>query len=232
MKKRILTVVTNASELDSKRDTGLWLSELVDFYDFFKEKDFVIDIISPEGGSVPLDELSLTPIALKGASKDYYEDTEFMDKLNNSLAPMDVRADEYDCIYFAGGHGTMIDFLDSIKIQEVVKNIYETGGIVAAVCHGPVAILNVKLSNGKFLLDGVKATGFSDVEETLVGAKDNIPYSLEEEMKKRGADYKKALIPMTSHVEVSGNLVTGQNPASAEKVAEEVYELLQRIPLI
>ncbi|WP_426348001.1 type 1 glutamine amidotransferase domain-containing protein [Alloiococcus sp. CFN-8] len=232
MKKRILTVVTNASQLDSKRDTGLWLSELVDFYHFFKEKGFVVDIMSPEGGGVPLDELSLTPIALTGASKDYYEDPEFMDKLNNSLAPMSVKEEDYDCIYFAGGHGTMIDFLDSIKIQEMVKNIYETGGVVAAVCHGPVALLNVKLSNGKFLLDGIKATGFSDVEETLVGAKDNIPYSLEEEMKNRGADYHKALIPMTSHVEVSGNLVTGQNPASAEKVAEEVYELLQRIPLI
>ena len=230
MKKRILTVVTNASQLDSKRDTGLWLSELVDFYHFYKEKGFVVDIMSPEAGSVPLDELSLTPISLTGVTKDYYEDPEFMDKINNSLAPMSVREEDYDCIYFAGGHGTMIDFLDSIKMQEMVKNIYETGGVVAAVCHGPVALLNVKLSNGKFLLDGVKATGFSDGEETLVGAKDNIPYSLEEEMKKRGADYHKALIPMTSHVEVSGNLVTGQNPASAEKVAEEVYELLQRIP--
>ena len=232
MKKKILTVVTNSALLPGDRKTGLWLSELVDFYDFFREKDFEIDIASPRGGYVPLDKLSLTPITLTGASKDYYEDAIFMEKLNNSIPIAEVKGDEYDCIYFAGGHGAMIDFLDSIKIRQLVKNIFETGGVVAAVCHGPVALLNVTLSDGKYLLYGRKATGFSNGEEVLVAAKDNIPYSLEDEMKNRGAQYEKSLIPMTAHVEGSGNLITGQNPASADKVAEEVYELLKNIPII
>ncbi|WP_040214321.1 type 1 glutamine amidotransferase domain-containing protein [Clostridium polynesiense] len=230
MKKRMLTVVTNAKMLPNDRESGLWLSELIDFYDYFVKKGFQVDICSPLGGTVPLDKLSINPLTLTKPSKDYYEDAAFMEKLNNSLAPEQVQWEYYDGVYFAGGHGTMMDFPDSINLQEIVKNIYEAGGIVAAVCHGQSGLLNVRLSNGRYLLEGKRVTGFSNAEEVIVAAKDNIPFSLEDEIKNRGADYHKAVIPMTSHVEVSGNLVTGQNPASADGVAEKVYEILENSP--
>ena len=119
----------------------------------------------------------------------------------------------------------MWDFADSAAIDKVTREIYERGGIVSAVCHGPAALVNVKLSNGKYLVDGKKLTAFTDAEEADVQATDIVPFLLETELKNHGANHI-AAANWSNHVEVDGRLVTGQNPASAAGVGVEVVKLL------
>ena len=137
----------------------------------------------------------------------------------------DANANDFDAIFFAGGHGVMWDFADSAAIQKITREIYERGGIVSAVCHGPAALVNVKLSNGKYLVDGKNLTAFTDAEEAEVQATDIVPFLLETELKNHGANHI-AAANWSNHVEVDGRLVTGQNPASAAGVGAEVVKLL------
>lgn len=120
----------------------------------------------------------------------------------------------------------MYDFTDDKGLQELTRAIYEKGGIVSSVCHGYCGLLNVKLSDGKNLIDGKKVTGFSWNEEILAGVSKHIPFNAEEQTRQRGAKYEKNLLPFTSRVTVDGRLVTGQNPMSAKATAEKVVSLL------
>lgn len=226
--KKILIAVTNHSTLkDTSRETGLWLSEFTKFYHKVKDS-FEIDIVSPEGGKVPLDPRSFSGLLLSPRLRRYYKDPEINDRLNRSLSPDQVNPKEYDAIYYTGGHGTMWDFPDNEKLQEITREIYEAGGIVAAVCHGPSALINLQLTSGKYLIEGRQVTGFSDKEEKTLGLYGEIPYSLEQKLKARGAIYGESKIPFSSKVFQDGRLITGQNPASVKKVANRTIELLEQ----
>ena len=138
----------------------------------------------------------------------------------------EVTGELFDCIYLAGGHGTMYDFPNNTTLQTIIKEHYEHTKIVAAICHGVSGLLNVRLSNGEYLIKDKRLTGFSWFEESVAGRKKEVPFDLEAELKKRGADYEKALIPMTSKVVVDHNLITGQNPFSSKEMAEVVMRQL------
>ena len=220
---RALIVCTNHTDYKTKPEkTGLWLSELTHFYDELSDKDIPYDIVSPKGGRVPIDALSLK--RKDNTNDKWYHNPVLKEKLENSLKPEEVNAVNYQLIYFTGGHGTLWDFPENELLQHITRQIYEGGGMVAAVCHGVSGLLNVRLSDGSLLVQDRQITGFANVEERLLGLTHEVPFLLEDELRKRNALYRKSLIPFLPFIEVDDRLVTGQNPLSARKVGKKVME--------
>jgi putative intracellular protease/amidase len=227
MTKRILHVVSNVSHYaDPSHPTGLWLSELTHAYDIFAARGFEQRIVSPKGGVSPLEPRALKWPLLDASAKAWLADDARMALLRSTLRPDEIDPGDFDAIYFTGGHAVMWDFPDSEGLQILTRAIWEQGGIVSAVCHGYCGLLNTRLSNGSLLVADRTVTGFSWNEEVLAGVASKMPYNAETEMKRRGARYRKALIPFAPHVVADGRLVTGQNPFSAKATAEKVATLL------
>ncbi|PAD38142.1 type 1 glutamine amidotransferase domain-containing protein [Terribacillus sp. 7520-G] len=224
----VLIVATNHDSLkQTPHTTGLWFSELTNFYDKLKHRH-IMTVISPKGGEIPLDHRSLIGLFKSHKLRKYYRAPGFRRLLEHSLSPGEVNASDYDAIYFTGGHGTMWDFPENKELQQLTGAIYENGGIVAAVCHGPAALLHVKLSDGSYLLQDKTVTGYSDREEAISLNKHEIPYSLEENLKIRALTYRKDAIPFKGHVEADDRVITGQNPASVKGVAKAVINRLEQ----
>ncbi len=225
---KILIIVTSVTNYQSGLETGLWLSELTHIYDKAKKAGYEITIASPKGGVVPIDPESLKPLVLDKMTKAYYQDPAFMKELNSSKTLEAVANEKFDLVYLAGGHGTMYDFPNDTVMQTIIQSQFESGRKVAAICHGVGGLLNVKLSNGEYLITGKKLTGFDWFEESIARRKKQVPFNLEAELNKRNVIYKKAFIPMTSKVVVDGNLITGQNPFSSKQMADVVMEEMQK----
>lgn len=226
---KILIVVTNVAMYESRSlSTGLWLSELTHIYHSAKEQGLEVTVASPEGGNTPIDPESLKPMVLDKVTKEYWEDSSFRELLQHTKSLSEVSGQQFDCVYLAGGHGTMYDFPNDVTLQTIIRQHYESNKIVAAVCHGVGGLLNVKLSNGEYLIKDKTITGFNWFEESLARRKKEVPFNLEESLKERGSDYKKAFIPMTSKVLVDGNLITGQNPFSSKEIAKVVMQQLKK----
>ncbi|MGN6401676.1 MAG: type 1 glutamine amidotransferase domain-containing protein [Flavisolibacter sp.] len=226
---KILLIVTNVGMYASgKLKTGLWLSELTHIYHAAKEEGFDITIASPQGGNVPVDPESLKPLVLDKLSKEDYENPDFMKLLQHTKSLDDVAGQDFDCVYLAGGHATMYDFPNDATMQSIIKEQYECNRMVAAICHGVGGLLNVKLSDGEYLIKGKNLTGFDWFEESIARRKKEVPFNLEAALKERNVNYKKAFIPMTSKVVVDGNLITGQNPFSSKEMAKVVVEQLKK----
>lgn len=228
MSKRILHVVSNVAHYADPADpTGLWLSELTHAYDLFASQGYVQRIVSPKGGVTPLEPRSLKWPNRDASAKAWLADDAHRALLANTAKPGDIDPADFDVIYFTGGHAVMWDFPDDAGLQRLTRDIYERGGIVASVCHGYCGLLNTRLSDGSLLVAGRRLTGFSWREEILAGVAKKMPYNAEEQMKRRGAHYEKALLPFVPKVVVDGRLVTGQNPQSAKATALRVAELLR-----
>ncbi|MCO5156980.1 MAG: type 1 glutamine amidotransferase domain-containing protein [Aquamicrobium sp.] len=227
MSKRILHVVSNVAHYaDPSEPTGLWLSELTHAWDIFAERGYEQRIVSPKGGSSPLEPRALKWPLLDASAKAWLADKACMALLKSTARSDEIDPADYDAIYFTGGHAVMWDFPDDEGLQRITRAIWERGGIVSSVCHGYCGLLNVKLSDGKLLVAGRRVTGFSWTEEVLAGVAKKMPYNAEDEMKRRGARYEKAFLPFLSHAVVDGRLVTGQNPFSARATAKKVAGLL------
>lgn len=225
---KVLIVVTSVATYESgKLKTGLWLSELTHIYHGATGQGHEVSIASPKGGNTPIDPESLKPMVLDKISKGYWADASFQQLLQRTKRLGEVAHERFDCVYLAGGHGTMYDFPDDADLQQILREHFESNRKVAAICHGVGGLLNAKLSNGEYLIKGKKITGFDWFEESLARRKKEVPFNLEAGLKKRGCDYKKAFFPMTSHVVVDGNLITGQNPFSSKEMAQVVMRELQ-----
>jgi len=225
--KKIMIVNTSSEYFGiSEKPTGLWLGELIHFYDYFNHNEYEIDLFNVDGKNTPIDPVSLNFFMLDSLSKKYFKDESFMRLLKYSEAISEANPGDYDVIYFTGGHGVMFDFPDNSYIQNAVNEIYDHGGIVAAVCHGISALLNVKNQEGKYFIENKSITGFSNTEEILANRKNNVPFMLETELKKRGANYSKAKLPFRPYVKQDKQLITGQNPQSPKKVAKAVSAVL------
>lgn len=222
---KVLIVCTNHETFPTKTGkTGLWLSELTYFYDVMSKRRVLMDIVSPLGGKIPIDERSLE---LKDeCNAKYWEDAAFRAKIDNSLSPAQVHSADYRLVYFAGGHGAMWDLAENTDLQNIVRDVYERNGMVSAVCHGVCGLLNVKLSDGSWLIRDKYVTGFSNVEEALMSFVSEVPFYLEDKLKERGAHYTKSMIPFMEFIEMDERLITGQNPNSAKKVASKALEEL------
>jgi putative intracellular protease/amidase len=226
--KKALIVVTNHTKFDDPKaaPTGLWLSELTHFYDVFEKAGVLMDIVSPKGGKISVDGRSLGFFVLDKASKKRYEDLRFMALLEDTKSISEVDWNDYDVVYFAGGHGAMWDFAENEELHTRTAEMYESGMVVSAVCHGVAALQNVQLSNGKHLIDGKKGTGFAFFDETVAGVKRYVPYNLEKRLRERGLKYSKAFVPLMGHTVVDGRLITGQNPNSATETAQKTLEAI------
>lgn len=225
--KRIMIVNTSSDVFEGTQvPTGLWLGELVHFYEHFKSDDYQVDFFNITGGNTPLDPMSLGKVMLDKTTKAYYQNKDFMNKIKYSQPISEANAAQYDAIYFTGGHGVMYDFPDNEDAKKAINEIYKKGGVVSAVCHGIAGLLNVKNEKGRFLIDQKKITGFSNLEEFLANKMKIVPFKLEDELKVQGARHEKSYIPFRPKVVIDGQIVTGQNPQSANLVGATVKELL------
>lgn len=227
--KYVLLVLTNHSELgDTGRKTGFFLSEAAHPYEVFDKKGYFVTLASPEGGFAPIDPKSLN--LDDPANKAFWEKHTKMDKekpgvlLTKPLAEVDPA--KYSAIFFAGGHGSMWDFPENQDIQRLTAAIYENNGAVGAVCHGPAALVNVRLSDGTHLLSGKNTAVFTNAEEEAVELTGVVPFLLQTEFEKAGATVKIAE-NFTENAIRDGLLVTGQNPASATKSAELLVKAIE-----
>lgn len=221
--KKILFVVTSHDRKGNK-PSGYFLSEVTHPHQVLAAGGYEIDFVSPKGGKAPLDPDSFD--LNDGANASFWNNPKLRTALENTKLPGEVRAEDYAAVYFAGGHGAMWDLPDDATISALTAKIYEQGGVVGAVCHGPAALTNVKLSNGNYLVKDLYVAAFTNDEEREVGLAEVVPFLLADRLMERGAHHE-AAPNWQVKVCTSGHLVTGQNPASATRVGDAMLTLLQ-----
>ena len=220
--KRVAIVLTNHGQLgDTGKPTGFYLSEATHPHEVFHAAGYEIDFLSPKGGLAPMDGVDRSdPI-----NAAFLDDPALVARTRETVAITAVDPARYDAVFFAGGHGTMWDFPDDASVQELIRAVYARGGVVAAVCHGPAALVNAKLADGTYLVAGKEVSSFTDEEEVAVQLETVVPFALESRLRERGARFVEAP-NFAPKVAVSERLVTGQNPASATGVAEATVALV------
>ncbi|MEL7089419.1 MAG: type 1 glutamine amidotransferase domain-containing protein, partial [Planctomycetota bacterium] len=183
---RILMVVTNHEQLgDTERRTGFYLSEVSHPVNVFLQAGFAIELVSPRGGPAPMDGVDRTD----EINAAFLDDPLKMAAVESTRPADGVSAAAYEAIFFAGGHGTMWDLPENAALQDLTAAIYEQGGVVGAVCHGPAGLVNVRLSDGRYLVDGQRVAAFTNAEESAVGLTQAMPFLLETRLRERGAEF-------------------------------------------
>ncbi len=221
MSKKVLIVLTSHDTLgNTSKETGFYLPEVSHPVAVFDRANFAIDYVSPKGGKAPMIGVDLSdPL-----NQAFVENPEKMSQVENTKRPDQIDPTEYDAIFYAGGHGTMWDFPNTPELDRIAETIYDRGGIVAAVCHGPAGLVNLKLNN-QYLVAGKTVAAFTNEEESAVELTEVVPFLLESTLIDRGATIEKAA-NFQEKVVVRDRLVTGQNPASAIGVAQAMVKLL------
>ncbi|WP_157976931.1 antibiotic biosynthesis monooxygenase [Taibaiella helva] len=225
MKKKILFVVTSHDRKGNTGEpTGFYLSEVSHPWEVLAAAGYEIDFVSPEGGKAPVDGFNLgDPV-----NRKFWNDKAYRHKIENTLKPSQVRPEHYVAIHYAGGHGAMWDFPDNKALAKIAAAVYEQGGIVSAVCHGPAGLVNVRLSDGQYLVDGKRINAFTNEEEAAVKLDKVVPFLLESALIARGAHFEKAGL-WQSYVVSDQRVVTGQNPQSAKAIGEAVLVALNSL---
>ena len=223
----LLMVLTSHDRLgNSDKKTGFWLEEFAAPYYVFKDAGAHIVLASPLGGQPPLDPKSDEPGAQTAATKRFRADAEATQALSTTLKLSDVRAKDFDAIFYPGGHGPLWDLSNDPHSIRLIENFFSSGKPVAAVCHAPAVFRRVHLGNGNPLVKGKHVTGFSNTEEAAVHLTKVVPFLVEDALKEGGAIYTK-VADWHPNVVVDGNLITGQNPASSELAAQKLLDLLR-----
>lgn len=223
---KILFVLTSHDKLgNTGKKTGFWIEEFATPYYYFVDKGIEVVVASPKGGQVPIDPKSNEPAFQTAATQRYYADHTTQQVLRNTLMLADVNQQEFDAVFYPGGHGPMWDLATDKNSINLIKFFYSNNKPVAFVCHGPAALVNVKTKDGQYLVNGKKVTGFCNTEEEAVQLSQVVPFALESKLKERGALYVKGA-DWSAFVTEDGNLITGQNPQSSELVAEKLLNRL------
>lgn len=217
---RTLIVATSCNQLPSGHPTGLWAEEYAVPYMALQEAGVEVVVASPAGGVVPVDQNS------RPGDSEARAWAPALAALQSTVPLASVQEQDFDLIFLPGGHGPLVDLARDATLQRVLSRQEACGRLIGAVCHGPAALLDVRRDDGSPLLQGRRVTGFTNTEERLAGLHDKVPFLLEDEMKARGADFHSALLPMLSHTERDGNLITGQNPRSSHAIAQAMVEAL------
>ncbi|HEX5749311.1 MAG TPA: type 1 glutamine amidotransferase domain-containing protein [Archangium sp.] len=234
--KDVLFVVSSATRMNNGWDTGFWLAELTHAYHELTEAGFTADIASPLGGTPSIDPWSdpRNPYGLSThdmVSMGFLHMQGPMSKLNSSLRLSEVELSKYEVIVFAGGNAAMFDLPTDPSVQQAVRTMWEQDKVVAALCHGTSALLNVRLSNGSYLLRGRTVTGFSNAEERqveqMLGVTGLMPFWIENEVPLRGGTFISAA-PWAPFATRDGRLVTGQQQYSGRAVAHLILKTLSR----
>ncbi|MFZ4540464.1 MAG: type 1 glutamine amidotransferase domain-containing protein [Rickettsiales bacterium] len=225
--QRILFVVTSATRMGTAPDaTGSWLEEIAAPYYAFTDARCEVTLASPKGGAAPIDPKSNTLEYQTASTRRFEADVKAQAALNTSTKLSEVKAQDYDAIFFAGGHGTMEDFPSDASVKSLIEAFYAARKPVSAVCHGPACLVNALKPNGEPMVKGHKFTCFTDAEETTVGMDKLVPFMLETRLADQGG-FAVCELPFALNVVVDGQLITGQNPASAIPVAEAVINQLR-----
>jgi putative intracellular protease/amidase len=216
---KILMVLTSHADLgDTGKKTGFWLEEFAAPYYVFKDAGAEITLASPKGGQPPLDPKSDAPDAQTDATKRFKDDAQANDMLADTYVLSSIDSDDFDAVFYPGGHGPLWDLANDADSIALIEAMIAGGKPVAAVCHAPGVLRDVKGANGAPLVQGKKVTGFTNSEEAASGLTDVVPFLLEDMLIQHGGLYSKA-VDWAVHVVEDGLLITGQNPASSEKAA-------------
>ncbi len=226
--KNILFVVTSHDELgDTGEKTGLWIEEFAAPYYLLLEKGAKITIASPKGGQPPIDPKSELPDFQTKATKRFYQDRNTQDVLANTVKLSAVNQADFDAVFYPGGHGPLWDLAEDKNSIAIIEAFYTNNKPVSAVCHAPAVFKNTKNNDGTPLVQGKKVTGFTNSEEDAVQLTSIVPFLVEDMLQEAGGIYSKGDDWAPYAVE-DGLLITGQNPASSELVAEMLFEKLAK----
>jgi putative intracellular protease/amidase len=225
---KVLMVLTSHSELGNTGEkTGFWIEEFASPYYVLADGGAEITIASPKGGQPPVDPKSEAKDAQTTATGRFYKDAEVIDKVAHSFKLSDVKHDDFDAVFYPGGHGPLWDLATDKTSIQLIEDFYNHQKPIAFVCHAPAALVNVKAINGDPLVKGKQVTGFSNTEEEAVQLTKVVPFLLEDELTKHGAHYSKGA-DWASYTKQDGLLITGQNPGSSEEAAKLLLKTLER----
>lgn len=228
MTKKILMVLTSHSELgNTGNKTGFWVEEFAAPYYTFLDSGAEITLASPVGGQPPIDPSSELPDFQTDATRRFDADSAAQAALASTVKLAEVSADDFDAVFYPGGHGPLWDLTESATSIALIESFLASNKPVSAVCHASAALLNVKDADGKPVIAGRDVTGFSNSEEAAVQLTDVVPFLIEDEFIKKGANYKKTDDWAALAIQ-DGLLITGQNPASSELTAEKVLAELNK----
>jgi putative intracellular protease/amidase len=224
----ILIVLTTHDTLGaSGKKTGFWLEELAAPYYAFNDAGADVTLASPLGGQPPIDPRSDTENFQTDDTRRFRADVAAMASLASTVKLSSISADDYDAVFYCGGHGAMYDVAEDAASIALAETMFAANKPVSAVCHGSAIFRHTKGPDGAPLVRGKKVAGFANSEEAAVGLTEMVPYLVEDMLKQNGGIYSQA-DNFRSHAIADGNLVTGQNPASSKRVAAEVMNLLSR----
>jgi putative intracellular protease/amidase len=225
---KVLIVLTSHSELgDTGKKTGFWVEEFAAPYYELADAGVEITLASPKGGQAPIDPKSEETEAQTKFTRRLDQDEPLKQKLAHTLKLSDVKASDYNAVFYPGGHGPLWDLVQDAKSIALIEDFHQQGKPMALVCHAPCALLKAKLPNGDPLIKGKHVTGFSDTEEAAVKLTRIVPFLLEDELKKAGGHYSKGP-DWGVYVKTDGMLITGQNPASSAEAAKALLKLLPK----
>jgi putative intracellular protease/amidase len=224
---KVLMVLTSHDQLgNTGRKTGFWLEELAAPYYVFRDAGVQITLASPKGGRPPLDPKSQDPSFQTDITRRFEKDADAEGQLDKTIRLSDVRQQDYDTVFYPGGHGPMWDLAEDPHSVALIESFLAAGKPVALVCHAPGVLRHVKTSAGKPLVEGKNVTGFTNGEEEDVGLTKVVPFLVENELLGLGATYSKVQ-NWGVHTVEDGLLITGQNPASSGPAAKVLVHALK-----
>ncbi len=222
---KILMVLTSHDQLgNTGRKTGFWLEEFAAPYFVFADAGAELTLASPKGGQPPIDPKSDLPENQTPAMERFKKDERAKKALSQTAKLADMKVDDFDTIFYVGGHGPLWDLAESPVSIRLIESFYNSGKPIALVCHAP-GVLRQVTYKGAPLVKGRRVTGFTNSEEAAVKLTDVVPFLVEDELKRLGGLFEKAP-DWQSHVLVDGRLITGQNPASSTAAAQALLKLL------
>ncbi len=228
---KIVMVLTSHDQLgNTGRKTGFWLEEFAAPYFVFRDAGIELTLASPKGGQPPIDPKSDLPENQTPAMARFKQDVRAQKELSQTVKLETIRSEDYDTVFYVGGHGPMWDLAESAVSKALLESFYNSGKVIALVCHSPGVLRHVTYK-GEPLVKGKHVTGFTDGEEEEVKLTHVVPFLVEDELMRLGAIFEKVR-NWESHAVVDGRLVTGQNPASSTAAAQELLKLLGKQPAL
>jgi len=222
---KIVMLVTSHDQLGSTgRKTGFWLEEFAAPYFVFRDAGIELTLASPNGGQPPIDPKSDVPENQTPAMARFKQDVRAQKELSQTVRLETIKSENYDTIFYVGGHGPMWDLAESRVSIALLEAFYNSGKVIALVCHSPGVLRHVTYK-GEPLVKGKRVTGFTNGEEEAVQLTHVVPFLVEDELMRLGAIFEKVR-NWQPHAVVDGRLLTGQNPASSTLAAEELLKLL------
>lgn len=223
---KILFVLTSHSQMgDTGHKTGFWVEEFANPYYTLIDKGVDVSIATPKGGAAPVDPTSNLPQNATEDTERFNKDKTVQEKIANTITLADVNFEDYDAVFYPGGHGPLWDLAEDVTSAKLIQDFNSQNKPIAFVCHAPAALKNVTNAEGEFLVKGKKVTGFSNEEEEAVQLTKVVPFLVEDMLKENGGIYSRGE-NWAAYALQDGNLITGQNPASSALVAEILLKML------